>query len=113
GYAKWHPEVTEERNQLIPHNQFLTVGVACGLPALLAFMVWVALPLRRMGRNRESFFFFTVWLLLLFQLLIEPFLEGQFGVFVYVFFLLLFAQLLPPKQEANGSATPPPVPTPA
>jgi O-antigen ligase len=98
GYAQWHPQVTEERNKLIPHNQLLTVALGCGVPAATIFILWVLMPLRRIGRNRESFFFFVVWLALLIELMVEPFLEKQFGVFVYLFFLLLFRHLLPAKQ---------------
>ncbi|MBC7552427.1 MAG: O-antigen ligase family protein [Taibaiella sp.] len=100
GYEKWYPSITEQRNRLIPHNQFMTVGFACGLPAMALFIIWVFMPLRRMGRNRESFFFFIIWLSLLMQLMVEPFLEGQFGVFVYLFFILFFRNVLPGRLTA-------------
>ena len=101
GYATWYPDVKSDSNKLIPHNQFLTVGLGCGIPAMLLFIVWVFMPLSRIGRNRESVFFFIAWLILLIQLSIEPFLEGQFGVFVYLFFLLLFRHVLPPAPNAK------------
>jgi O-antigen ligase len=87
GYHKWYPNVKREE-MLLPHNQFLTVSLACGIPGLLVFVVWVFAPLRELKKNRKSFFFMIVWLVLLFQLMIEPVLEIQFGVFVYLFFLL-------------------------
>ncbi len=86
-YHKWYPNVAEEE-MLLPHNQFLTVTLACGIPGLLIFIVWVFSPLGLLKKNRESFFFAIVWLILFFQLMIEPVLEIQFGVFVYLFFLL-------------------------
>ncbi len=101
GYAKWYPDVKDDTNKLIPHNQFLTVALGCGIPAMVLFAVWVFMPLSRLRKNRASFFFFMVWFLLLFQLMIEPFLEGQFGIFVYLFFLLLFRHVLPPAEEKN------------
>ena len=95
GYNKWYPYITNDENKLIPHNQFLAVTLACGIPAGLVFFAWVFMPLFSLRKNRESAFFFIVWLILLVQLMIEPFLEGQFGVFIYVFFLLMFWRLLP------------------
>ncbi len=95
GYDKWYPEVVDSHNRLIPHNQFLTVGLGCGIPAMLLFAAWVFVPLQRLGKNRESFFFFIVWLSLLVQLMIEPFLEGQIGLFVYILFILLFLHIIP------------------
>ena len=89
GYAQWHPQV-DEKSVLIPHNQFLVVALACGIPAMLLFAAWVFFPLVWLRRNRQSFFFFVVWLILLVELMIEPVLEIQNGVFVYLFFLLLF-----------------------
>jgi len=94
GYAQWYPQV-EERNMLVPHNQFLTVALGCGIPAMLVFVLWIFWPLAWLRKNRESFFFFSVWLILLVQLMIEPALEVQYGVFVFIFFLLLFRHMLP------------------
>ncbi len=105
GYDKWRPEVQDPRNRLIPHNQFLTVGLGCGIPAMLLFAAWVLLPLWRLGRNRESFFFFIVWLALLVQLMIEPFLEGQFGLFVYIFYILLFMHIVPVRPASRAIET--------
>ncbi len=87
-YAAQYPEI-DEYGRLIPHNQFLTVTLACGIVGGILFLLWVVWPLTVMRRNRQSFFFFAVWLILLLQLMIEPVLEVQFGVFVYMLFLLL------------------------
>ena len=94
GYDKWYPGVKEE-NKLLPHNQFLIVALGCGLPATLLFAIWVFMPLVGMGRNRQSFFFFMVWLVLFLQLMIEPVLEVQYGVFLYLFFMLFQRHELP------------------
>jgi len=87
GYDKWYPLI-QGQYRLLPHDQFLVVALGCGIPAMLLFAVWVFMPLTWLRRNRESFFFFMVWLVLFIQLLVEPVLEVQFGVFVYLFFLL-------------------------
>lgn len=93
GYKMWYPQVAES-GQLIPHNQFLTVALGCGIPAMVLFLVWVFAPLSLIKKNRESFFFFVCWLILFIQLMIEPMLEVQFGVFVYFFFLLIYRHIL-------------------
>jgi len=87
-YDKFYP-ATPVEGRILPHNQFLVVALGCGIPAMLIFIVWVFMPLAGLRKNRQSFFFFIVWLILFIQLLIEPVLEVQFGVFVYLFFLLM------------------------
>jgi O-antigen ligase len=94
GYEKYYPDV-EDSARLLPHNQFLIIAIAAGIPAALIFAIWVVVPLTRLRKNKESFFLFVVWLILLIQLAIEPVLEVQFGVFVYLFFLVLMLQQLP------------------
>ena len=87
-YARKYPEVPAGA-RLLPHNQFLTVGLGCGIPAMLLFMAWVFMPLASLKRDRQSLFFLMVWLIVFLQLLIEPVFEVQIGVFVCLFFLLL------------------------
>jgi len=104
GYEKYYPQV-EDKARLLPHNQFLIIALGCGIPAMLLFSAWVLYPLASLGRRRsfsrasvtgrQVFFIVMVWLLLLFQLLIEPILEVQFGVFVYLFFLWWIGQSMP------------------
>lgn len=88
GYDRWYPEVPEV-NRLIPHNQFLTVGLGCGIPAMVTFIIWLVMPLARLRRGRDGFYMFIIWFTLFIELMIEPFLEGQFGVFLFIFFLLM------------------------
>lgn len=87
GYHRMYPQDTEGRI-LVPHNQPLAVALACGIPAALIFLWWVFAPLSLVKRNREGFFFLIVWIVSFLQLMIEPALEVQMGVFVYLFFLL-------------------------
>lgn len=98
GYETWYPEVIPE-NRLLPHNQFLIVSLGCGIPGLVALLVWLFYALTQLRKNRESFFFFMTWLLLIIQLLIEPAFEIQFGVFVFLFFFLLQWHTLPSKSK--------------
>lgn len=92
-YEHYYPGIPDEQ-KLIPHNQFLTIALATGIPSMIAFIVWIMAPLRYVRRNREGFFFVALWLMLLVQLFTDPSLEVQFGVFVYLFFLLLQRKLL-------------------
>ncbi len=87
-YAIEYPEV-QQVDRLYPHNQFLVNALGCGIPAMLIFVCWYFMPLLTLKRNRQSFFFFMVWMMGLFELMIEPHLEGQLGVFVFLIYLLL------------------------
>jgi len=92
-YHESYPDVRDE-DVLMPHNQFLIVAVGCGIPAMLIFTAWVLMPLTWLRKNRQSFYFLVVWLILLLQLLIDTALEAQMGVFIFVFFILLQKQEL-------------------
>ncbi|MBA3829443.1 MAG: O-antigen ligase family protein [Taibaiella sp.] len=92
GYDRWYPQVKEEQ-RLFPHNQFLTIALGCGLPAVLLFIAWLLYPLVYVPKTRAGIFFIITWCMLLVPLLVEPFLEIQFGVFVYLFFVLWQRQL--------------------
>lgn len=104
GYDRWHPEVVEE-NRLIPHNQFLIVGLSAGIPAMLVFGIWAFMPLTWLKRNRTSFFLFATWLVLMFYLVIDTGLEVQMGVFIYLVFTLLMQKQLPSRNEEQSVAT--------
>jgi O-antigen ligase len=101
GYDRWYPQVPDAQ-RLIPHNQFMVIALATGIPSLLFFLWWILAPLRLVKRNRTGFFFVVVWILLLVPQMVDPSLEIQFGVFVYLFFLLLMRHmLLHPGQAAK------------
>lgn len=87
GYHRMYPQDTDGRI-LVPHNQPLAVALSCGIPAAILFLWWVFAPLALVKRNREGFFFLIIWLISFMQIMIEPALEVQLGVFVYLFFLL-------------------------
>lgn len=87
GYDKWYPSVPDQA-RLIPHDQFLVVALGCGIPTAILFLIWVLYPLKYVRQKRKGFYIFVVWLSLFISILVEPALEVQFGVFVYLFFLL-------------------------
>ncbi len=87
GYKTMYPDVPEEY-RLLPHNQFFIVMLAAGIVALVLFLLWVLMPLAWLKDAGRTFYLFMVWFSLVLTLLIEPVFEVQFGVFVYLFFLL-------------------------
>jgi O-antigen ligase len=94
GYVQFYPEV-DEKAQLLPHNQFLIMALGAGIPSAAIFAIWALMPLALLRRNKESFYLFITWLILFIQLAIEPVLEVQMGVWVFMFFLVFMIQQLP------------------
>ncbi len=93
GYEQFYPQVRKEL-YLIPHNQLLIIAVAAGIPAMLVFGIWLCYPLTELRRSRNGFFFFITWLMLLIPIFVEPILEIQFGLFVFIFFMLWQRQMM-------------------
>lgn len=102
GYDRWYPHVPEAQ-RLIPHNQFLVVAMAGGIPALLIFIIWVCYPLAWVRRSRSGFFMLVIWAMLLIPLLVEPMLETQFGVYVFLFPLLWQMRTMHSQKQASTS----------
>lgn len=108
GYDQWYPLIVNPHARLLPHNQFLVIALGSGLPAAVLFLWWVLVPLGWVRANRKGFFLVMAWLLILMQLLIEPVLEIQNGVFACLFFLYLFRVELP-GMEKESNKVPDPV----
>ncbi len=87
GYDAKFKEVPQEY-RLLPHNQFFIVMLATGLIGVVLFTIWVIMPLSWLKDGKRTFYLFVTWFVLVLTLLIEPMLEVQYGVFVYLFFLL-------------------------
>lgn len=100
GYKEKYPNVPAN-SRLRPHNQFMVVALGCGIPAMLLFLIWVIYPVKWVTRDRRGFFYFAVWLLMFIPLMVEPFLELQFGVYVYLFYLLWFRNNLKPVKKSE------------
>lgn len=86
-YELYSPETPPEE-RIVPHNQFLEVGLVGGLLTLVPFSVWVFWPLRSIRRSRNGFYGLVAWLGLFLAMQVEAMLEGQYGVFVFLFCLL-------------------------
>jgi O-antigen ligase len=86
-YHQNEPSVSESQI-LLPHNQMMVNTLAGGIIGLILFLVWLLYPLKKIRKDRSGYFTLITWTMLLVPLLVEPFLEIQFGVFVYLFCLL-------------------------
>jgi O-antigen ligase len=100
GYIKKYPEVAPE-NRLIPHNQFLNMAVGTGLVFMILMVIWWLYPLTWCWKNKKGIFIFIGWLVLFSQMMVEPYLEGQFGVFVFTFYAILLYHLCTPQQSTH------------
>lgn len=96
-YRKFQPEVPAT-NYLIPHNQFLfslvTLGIVLGMSLLILcwFSFFVA--------STPRFYSKITSVIMIMAMLAEAMLEIQFGVFIFLFFLL-FWQRIPMGSSPN------------
>ncbi|MDI9319469.1 MAG: O-antigen ligase family protein [Phycisphaerales bacterium] len=98
-YEQFSPK-TKPEQRIVPHNQIIVVTLAGGVLSLGFFLIWLFYPLTQIKRTRSGFYVFAVWVALLTTMLVEPMLELQFGVFVYLFCFLW-------TQKASEVATTP------
>lgn len=99
-YELYSPSTRPEQ-RIVPHNQLMEVTLAGGMVTLAAFVCWLLYPLRRLKKNRSSFYILATWLALFVAMMVEAMLEVQFGVFVY-----LFAMLWMQKAAQSDDLTP-------
>lgn len=98
-YIRQYPAIQEPR-RIIPHNQFICTALALGIPLSLLSLVPMALsPLKRKQPFPER----ANFLVMCTGLMIEPMLETQYGIFVYLFFTLLWMRV--PQRQATEAST--------
>lgn len=88
-YEKEYPQIPENA-KLLPHNQFLCTALGLGIPLSLSLLLMAVAPLYG---NRRYFPVVSTFLIMMVGLMIEPMLETQYGIFVYLFFTLLTMRL--------------------
>lgn len=87
----------EQRWRLRAHNQYLSMGVAFGIPGIILFLFALLYPPIR-NKSFRSFYFITAFLLILISMLTEDTIETQIGATIFAFFLSFF-MFRQPKQE--------------
>jgi len=98
GYRKYYPEVSSDQ-QYGPINQFMFTALSIGIPLTLLLVGMVISPFIASG-NRRLYLIITAFIMLV-SMLVESMLELQFGVFVFLFFILFWMSALR-KVEPTG-----------
>ncbi len=89
-YARYYPNIAPVF-KLLPHNQFLCTVASVGLVLALTLPVMLLAPLFCTKRRIYSI---ATLMVMGVGMMIEPMLEIQYGVFVYLFFTLFWIALL-------------------
>ncbi len=72
-----------------PHNQFISITVAFGFFGLAVFLISLFYPMFAL-RKYKSFYFMTVWSVLMLSMLTEDTLQTQIGASIFAFFYSYF-----------------------
>lgn len=92
GYDEKYPNLVGPA-KLLPHNALLCSFIAIGVPmSVMTLVMLICSPLFKRV-NRGNIYFITTWIILFFGLMIEPMLEVQFGIFVFLFFMYLWTEI--------------------
>ncbi len=85
-----HDFAEKKATVLLPHNQFLVVGMGLGIGGIL-YLLLMQFSLFFWKKNKD-FLYFSVWFTFFFTMMIEPLYETQYGTCLFLFFLLLVAK---------------------
>jgi hypothetical protein len=92
----------EEKWRLRAHNQYLSLGVAFGIPGILFFAFVLLYVLRERIRQQDTLFI-GFWLIAVISMLTEDTLETQAGVTFFALFYCLFLFINPQKRACDGN----------
>ena len=73
---------------ILPHNQFVTISASSGIVGLLAFFIFLLVPLFSHGHYRNEFFL-AAYIVILISLIVENTFETSVGVAIFIFFSLI------------------------
>ncbi len=73
---------------ILPHNQFVTVAAGSGLLGLLAFLLFLVVPLLS-GANFRNDYLLTIYVIIGLSLMVENTFETSVGVAIFIFFAML------------------------
>lgn len=91
GYRERYPEVSSDQ-QYGPINQYMFTALCVGIPLSLFLVAMSLAPFFYKGRARV--YLSLTALVLIVSMMVESMLEVQFGVFSYLFFLLLWINII-------------------
>lgn len=92
-YQQVYPTIPEGHRLNIPHNQFLATALTVGVPFAVILLLLLIAPLL-VNKEGKTYLVITT-LVLLFALQVEAMLEIQFGIFIYLFYTLIYYKILP------------------
>lgn len=92
-YQQVYPTIPEGHRLNIPHNQFLATALTVGVPFAVILLLLLIAPLL-VNKKGKTYLVITT-LVLLFALQVEAMLEIQFGIFIYLFYTLIYYKILP------------------
>lgn len=98
GYAKSYPEVVKEE-QYGPINQFMFTALCVGMPLTLFLLLLSLAPF--FYKVPQKLYLSITTLVLLVAINVEAMLEVQFGVLIYLFFILFWQRFLAEKALNN------------
>ncbi len=84
-YELHYPEMIEP-DKILPSSQWIMYGTGFGWPGFLAFIAVMIIPLTIKTRIGLPWYLLNASLLI--AMLVDPWLEIQYGVFLYSFFIL-------------------------
>ncbi len=96
-YQQNYPNIPEGHRLNIPHNQLLATSLTIGIPLTLILLLMILAPLF-VTYTHKTYLTITS-LVLIFALQVEAMLEVQFGIFIFLFFILIYYKILPEKQS--------------
>lgn len=96
GYKSDYPEITGDQ-QFGPINQFMFTALSVGIPLTLLLLAMCVTPFFMKVNNR--IYLIVTSIALSVSLMVEAPLELQFGVFTYLFFMIIWINIL--KKQTN------------
>ena len=97
-YAVKYPSI-RVLGRILPHNQFICTALATGIPVGVFLLYLACIPM--ICKKDRNIFVLANTVIILFGMMIEPMLEVQFGVFVYLFFTLLWMRI--PRYDKSAA----------
>ncbi len=89
GYATLYPEIPADR-QFVPFNQYVVELLTFGKILSLIFVAMILCPFFYKRKSKTYFFVAISTLVLIVAMMVEATLQVQLGVFVYLFFTMLW-----------------------